>query len=86
MIMAMDNGGDRHRSPRANHPWNHPQRRLAASETTATETRRCKVTMTVTHAELLAIRSRAKGDSVSEFLRRHFPAELLLPMDHNQDA
>lgn len=42
--------------------------------------------MTVTHAELLAIRSRAKGDSVSEFLRRHFPAELLLPMDHNQDA
>ncbi len=85
MIMAMDNGGDRRRARPANHPWNHPQLRLAATET-GVESRQCKVTMTVTRTELLAIRSRAKGDSVSEFLRRHFPPELLLPVEHKQDA
>jgi hypothetical protein len=85
MIMAMENGGERRPTRRANHPWNHPQLRLTANDE-VTETRCCKVTMTVTKTELLAIRSRAKGDSVSEFLRQHFPAELLLPVDHNQEA
>jgi hypothetical protein len=86
MIMAMEDGGSRRRSRAPNHPWNHPQLRLAATATNPAEARSCKVTMCVTRTELLALRSRAKGDSVSEFIRQHFPAELLTPLDQTSEA
>jgi len=85
MIMAVNDGGNRHRSPAASHPWQHPQRRSKAEPST-TEARCCKVTMTVTRTELLTIRSRAGSVSVSEFIRTHFPADLLRPIEGNQDA
>lgn len=78
MIMQGPEGGDRRRSRAPNHPWNHPQLRLAATPTTV-ETRCHKVTMTVTKSEYHAIRSRAGRLTVSDFLRINFPAELLLP-------
>ena len=76
MIMAMDDSGRQPRKPAANHPWNHPQSRLAAT-THRADARTSKVTMVVTRAEFLALRARAGGKTMSEFLRSHFPPELL---------
>lgn len=78
MIMQGPEGDHRRRSPAPNHPWQHPQLRAAASESSV-EPRSCKVTMRVTQAEFHAIRSRAGATSVSEFLRLHFPPELFTP-------
>ncbi len=79
MIMAMDDGDRQPRKPAPNHPWNHPERRAAAAdlERSQTNARTSKVTMVVTRAEFLALRARAGGKTMSEFLRSHFPPELL---------
>jgi hypothetical protein len=81
MVMQNSAGEDRGRSPKANHPWNHPQRRLNAMENSSAAPKTCKLTMAVTLSEFKAFRSQARrlGKSSSELMRDHFPAELLLP-------
>jgi len=67
--------------PAANHPWQHPQLRSTAEPNT-TEARCRKVTMTVTRPEERSLRARALQAhmSISQFVRTHFPGELLLPL------
>lgn len=85
MIMQGPEGDHRRRSPAPNHPWQHPQLRAAAAESSV-EPRSCKVTMRVTQAEFHAIRSRAGATSVSEFLRQHFPSDLMRPIGREPGA
>lgn len=83
MIMAREDGGQQRRRPAANHPWNHPQRRLQATDNPR-QARTCKVTMCVTKAEFLILRSKALGISMSDYLRANFPESLFEPP--RQDA
>ena len=72
MIMQRNDGG-RRRS--ANHPWNHPETRKNATEPQS-EARLHSLTVKVSRTELRAIRARAKGTSVSEFIRTNLPADI----------
>ena len=76
--------GDRGRSPKARHPWQHPKRRLSA-DVPPVDPRNCKLTIAVTHAEFQAFRTRARraGKSNSELMRDHFPLWLLQPPENN---
>ena len=74
MIMAREDGDGRKRRPASNHPW-----RRHRTEESAEEPRVQKVAMAVTRSELVALRSRAGCMTLSQFLRQHFPAELLKP-------
>jgi hypothetical protein len=80
-----DRGGDRSRAPKPSHPWNHPQRRILASESTKTTPKTCKLTMAVTLVEFQNFRKLARrlGKSNSELMREHFPKSLLLPPDED---
>lgn len=73
MIMQREEGGAARR-PRASHPW---RRHRSADDEPAPEPLNQKACMAVSETELRAIRARAGGRSISEFLRRHFPAEIL---------
>lgn len=77
MIMAREDGDGRQRRPSANHPWRRHQSEEV--EEVSEEPRLHKVSMAVTRTEFLALRSRAGSMTISQFLRGHFPAELLLP-------
>lgn len=75
MIMQR-NDGPRGRS--ANHPWNHPETRLNSTEAPS-EARNQSLTVKVSRTELRAIKARARGTSVSEFIRNNLPADIFNP-------
>lgn len=75
MIMQRNDGG---RKRAANHPWNHPETRAKASETPV-EPRVHSVTMRVNLTELRAIRARAQGTNLSEFVRTNLPEDIFQP-------
>lgn len=69
--------------PGANHPWRSATNPDAPQQ--ARLERKC--TMVVTKAEEKAIRARALAEgglSVSAFLRKHFPPELLQPLPSDE--
>jgi hypothetical protein len=78
MIMAREDGDGRKRRPASNHPWRRHRTEESAPESDE-EPRVLKVAMAVTRTELVALRSRAGCMTLSQFLRQHFPTELLKP-------
>jgi len=78
MIMAREDGDGRKRRPASNHPWRR-HRTADGADDLVEEPRTLKVSMAVNQSELMALRSRAGCMTLSQFLRRNFPAELLLP-------
>lgn len=81
MIMAREDGDGRKRRPASNHPWRRHRTEESAQESDE-EPRVLKVAMAVTRSELVALRSRAGCLTLSQFLRQHFPAELLQPKEN----
>lgn len=77
MIMARNDDAQGRRRPSKSHPW----RMHRSTESDAPAPRTHKATMVVTAAEFHALRARAGGRSMSEFLRGCFPPELLLMPD-----
>lgn len=75
MIMQANSGdgGSRPRRPSGSHPWRKHQTPRGDERPPLNH----KACMAVSEDELRAVRARAGALSVSEFLRRHFPAELL---------
>lgn len=75
MIMqtnSEDGGSRSRRAPSGSHPW-----RKHKTQCDDGPPRNAKACMAVSEDELRALRARAGALSLSEFLRRHFPATLL---------